>query len=68
MLTHAHEDHFGALLDLWPRLKVPIYATPFTAALLEAKCAGEPGAPKIPVTVVALGSRFDMSARSTSSW
>src|SRR5262249_24004483 len=56
VLTHAHEDHFGALLDLWPQLKVPVYATPFTAALLEAKCASEPGAPKIPVTVVALGS------------
>src|SRR5689334_14925055 len=60
VLTHAHEDHFGALLDLWPRLKLPVYATPFTAALLEAKCAGEPGSPKIPVTVVALGSRFDI--------
>jgi ribonuclease J len=60
VLTHAHEDHFGALIDLWPRLKVPIYATPFTAALLEAKCAGEPDSPKIPVTVVALGSRFDI--------
>ena len=43
VLTHAHEDHFGALIDLWPRLKVPIYATPFTAALLEAKCPGETG-------------------------
>ncbi|MFZ0672368.1 MAG: MBL fold metallo-hydrolase, partial [Pseudolabrys sp.] len=42
VLTHAHEDHFGALLDLWPRLNIPIYATPFTAALLEAKCASEP--------------------------
>jgi len=60
VLTHAHEDHFGALIDLWPCLKIPIYATPFTAALLEAKCAGEPGSPKIPVTVVALGSRFDI--------
>jgi ribonuclease J len=60
VLTHAHEDHFGALIDLWPRVKIPIYATPFTAALLEAKCAGEPGAPKIPVNVVALGSRFDV--------
>jgi ribonuclease J len=58
VLTHAHEDHFGALIDLWPRLKVPIYATPFTAALLEAKRQGEPGAPEIPVNVVALGSRF----------
>src|SRR4029078_13249765 len=28
MLTHAYEDHFGALIDLWPRLKIPVYATP----------------------------------------
>src|SRR6478752_7204515 len=28
VLTHAHEDHFGAVIDLWPRLKIPIYATP----------------------------------------
>jgi ribonuclease J len=60
VLTHAHEDHFGALLDLWPRLKVPVYATPFSAALLEAKCADETGAPKIPVNVVARGSRFNV--------
>lgn len=60
VLTHAHEDHFGALLDLWPQLKVPVYATPFTAALLEAKCAGEAGSPKIPVNIVALGSRFNV--------
>ena len=60
VLTHAHEDHYGALLDLWPRLKLPIYATPFTAALLAAKCANEPGAPDIPVTIVQLGSRFSV--------
>jgi ribonuclease J len=60
VLTHAHEDHFGALLDLWPRLRVPVYATPFTAALLDAKRRGEPGAPEIPVHVVALGSRFTL--------
>ena len=58
VLTHAHEDHFGAMIDLWPRLKVPVYATPFTAALLEAKRASEPGAPEIPVTIVPLGGRF----------
>jgi ribonuclease J len=58
VLTHAHEDHFGAVLDLWPRLKVPLFATPFTAALLEAKRRGEPGAPEVPVTVVPLGGRF----------
>ena len=60
VLTHAHEDHFGAILDLWPRLRVPIYATPFTAALLEAKRASEPGAPEVPVTVVPLGGRFTL--------
>jgi ribonuclease J len=59
VLTHAHEDHFGALIDLWPQLKVPVYATPFSAALLESKIAGEPGAPDIPVTVVQRGARFD---------
>ena len=58
VITHAHEDHFGAMLDLWPKLKVPVFATPFTAALLAAKRASEPGAPEIPVTVVKLGSRF----------
>ncbi len=58
VLTHAHEDHFGALLDLWPKLKVPIYATPFTAALLAAKRASEPGAPEIPIKIVPLGGRF----------
>jgi ribonuclease J len=60
VLTHAHEDHYGALLDLWPRLKVPVYATPFTAALLEAKRQSEPGAPDIPVKVVPLGGRITL--------
>jgi ribonuclease J len=60
VLTHAHEDHFGALLDLWPRLKLPVYATAFTAALLQAKLEGEPGAPEIPVNIVPLGGRFTL--------
>src|ERR687890_1422685 len=37
VLTHAHEDHIGAVAWLWPRLKAPIYATPFTAFLLREK-------------------------------
>jgi ribonuclease J len=60
VLTHGHEDHFGALIDLWPRLKVPVYATPFTAALFEAKRQSEPGAPDIPINVVPLGGRFTL--------
>jgi ribonuclease J len=58
VLTHAHEDHFGALLDLWPQLQIPVHATPFTAALLAAKRQGEPGAPDIPVNTIPLGGRF----------
>src|ERR1044072_3623393 len=37
VLTHAHEDHIGAIGWLWPRLKAPIYATPFTAYLVREK-------------------------------
>jgi ribonuclease J len=37
VLTHAHEDHIGAAPWLWPRLRAPLYATPFTAFLLREK-------------------------------
>ncbi|MCT7375789.1 ribonuclease J [Chelativorans salis] len=58
VITHAHEDHYGALLDLWPRLKVDVWMTPFTAGLLEAKRAGEQNAPDIPVTIFKAGETF----------
>jgi len=60
IITHAHEDHYGALLDLWPRLKAPVYATPFTAGLLEAKRQSEFGAPEIPVTIFKAGETFEV--------
>jgi ribonuclease J len=37
VLTHAHEDHIGAVPWLWPRLRAPVYATPFTAFLVREK-------------------------------
>ena len=37
VITHAHEDHIGAVPYLWPRLRCPIYCTKFTAAILRAK-------------------------------
>ncbi len=59
VLTHAHEDHFGAVAELWPRLQAPIWATPFTAALLRAKYAEQGGSgDDFPLHEVALGERF----------
>ena len=37
ILTHAHEDHIGAIVHIWPQLKCNIYATPFTSVLVKEK-------------------------------
>ncbi|MFL2893314.1 MAG: ribonuclease J, partial [Candidatus Pelagibacter sp.] len=37
VLTHAHEDHIGAIAHIWPKLKCKIYATPFTSILISEK-------------------------------
>ncbi len=57
VLTHAHEDHVGAVIDLWPSLGCPIYATPFTAGMVKSKL-GEFGKNiKLPITEVPLDGR-----------
>ena len=58
VLTHAHEDHIGAVVDLWPRLKAPIYATPFTAGMVQSKAAEFSGKLKLPIKTVPLGGRI----------
>src|SRR5262245_16999526 len=60
VLTHAHEDHLGAVIELWPRIRVPSYATPFTAALLRSKVAEFGKRLELPIREVALSSRFDV--------
>ena len=50
-ITHAHEDHIGALALLWPQLKKPVYARRFTAEIGRLKCA-EAGLPAETITVV----------------
>ena len=67
IITHAHEDHYGALNDLWPGLNVPVYASAFTAGLLEAKRNYEGSRAEIPVTPFKAGDRikvgpFDIEA------
>jgi ribonuclease J len=60
LITHAHEDHIGALAELWPRLRVPVYATRFAIGLLETRRLSEPGAPKIDLREVAAGQRLQL--------
>ena len=60
VLTHAHEDHIGAVAHLWPRLRCPVYATPFTAELVRAKLAEAGLDSVVPLHVVELGGRFDI--------
>ena len=60
IITHAHEDHIGAVADLWPRIQCPVYATRFAIGLLETKRLNEPGAPKVPLHEIAPGECFDL--------
>src|SRR3954462_6047829 len=55
LITHAHEDHIGALAELWPRLRVSVYATHFAIGLLETRRLPEPNAPKVELKEVAAG-------------
>ncbi|NEV63921.1 ribonuclease J [Thiorhodococcus minor] len=59
LLTHGHEDHIGALPHLWRRLRCPIYATPFTAALVRYRLA-QAGAEDAVVEEVTCGERFQV--------
>lgn len=62
IITHAHEDHFGAVLDLWPKLKVPVYCTAFTTGLLEAKREADFSSHDIPITTFKNGDIFELGA------
>lgn len=60
VLTHAHEDHIGAVPYLWRDLECPLYATPFTASLLKHKFAEMGPGPKPTIREVDPGSRFKL--------
>ncbi len=62
VITHAHEDHFGAILDLWPKLKVPVYCTAFTAGLLETKRQTDFDSYEVPVNVFKAGDSFEIGS------
>jgi Predicted hydrolase of the metallo-beta-lactamase superfamily len=60
VLTHAHEDHIGAVAWLWPRLKAPIYATPFTAFILREKLREADLLEEAQITEVPLGGKIEL--------
>ena len=60
VLTHAHEDHIGAIGHLWPMLRCPLYATPFTARLIEGKLEEAGLRERVRVKPVPLGGHLDI--------
>ena len=60
VLTHAHEDHMGALARLWPRLKCPVYATPFTMYLVKDRLAETGLLGEVELHEMPLKSRFEL--------
>jgi ribonuclease J len=55
VITHAHEDHIGALPYLWPRLQAPVYCTPFAAEVLRRKLARTDLIEQIPIIEIPPG-------------
>jgi ribonuclease J len=58
--THAHEDHIGAIAPLWPSLRCPIYATPFTARLIAGKLEEAGLGSKVRVKEVPVGGKLTL--------
>src|ERR1700733_5613057 len=60
VITHAHEDHIGAVAWLWPRLKCPVYCTPFAAAVLRRKLGENGLTNQVKVHVIPPGGSIDL--------
>jgi ribonuclease J len=66
VITHAHEDHIGAVVQLWPRLRCPVYATPFAASYLHKRIAEFPDAADMPIRRVHRGDTFSLGSFSVT--
>lgn len=58
VITHAHEDHLGAVAHLWPQLRCPVYATPFTASVLRTKLIEKNLTGRVEIIEVPVSGRF----------
>ena len=55
LITHAHEDHIGAVAHLWPFLRCPVYVTPFAAEILRGKLRETDFHDEVPINVLPAG-------------
>ena len=60
VLTHGHEDHIGAVAHLWPQLRCPVFATPFTAELVRSKLEEAGLEDQVDMTIVPLGGEMKL--------
>ncbi|WP_419729276.1 ribonuclease J [Lichenicola sp.] len=60
VITHAHEDHLGAVAHLWPQLRCPVYATPFAAAVLRRKLGEAQLLGQVPLHVIPTNGSFTL--------
>ncbi len=61
VITHAHEDHIGAVAWLWPQLRCPVYATPFAATVLRRKLGEVQLVNQVKLHVVPPGGSIDLA-------
>src|ERR1700733_9564861 len=61
VITHAHEDHLGAVAHLWPQLRCPVYAPPFAAAVLRRKLNEAQLLNQVKLHIVQPGAAIDLS-------
>ncbi|OYV45222.1 MAG: MBL fold metallo-hydrolase [Acidocella sp. 20-57-95] len=61
VITHAHEDHIGGVARLWPQLRCPIYASPFTAAVLRRKLNEAGLGREVKLHVIKPGAQFELA-------
>ena len=60
VLTHAHEDHMGALARLWDKIRCPVWATPFTMYLVKDRLSEAEILDEVPLNLVQLGGKIKL--------
>ena len=60
LITHAHEDHIGAVAEMWPRLRAPVYANQIRGASAQGKLQEHAHRAEVPIVEMVQGTRFNI--------